>query len=69
MMIHVSFRPRRQEDRAVELPDGAKVADLMAAVGEPVDVTVAVRGNVPVAEDEALIDGEAILLLSAASGG
>ena len=69
MLVHVRFRPRRQEDRPVELPDGATVADLVAAVGEHIDVMVCVRDGVPVPEDEPLHDGEGLLLLSAASGG
>lgn len=69
MHVHVEFRPRRQEDRAVEVPSGATVADLIEAVGESVDIIVAVRGETPVPEDAVLEDGEALLLLSAASGG
>lgn len=69
MQINVTFRPRRQEDRSVALDDGAVVADLVRAVGESVDVMVALRGGRPIAEDEVLADGEAIVLLSAASGG
>lgn len=67
--VRVRFRPRRQEDREVELPDGASAGDLVAAVGESVDIIVAVRGGTPIPEDESLVDGEEILLLSAASGG
>jgi sulfur carrier protein ThiS len=67
--VQVEFRPRRKPDRAVELPAGATVGDLLEAVGEPRDHTLAVRGGSPVAEAEPLRDGEAILLLSAFSGG
>ncbi len=69
MHIHVRFRPRRQDDRTVELPEGATVADLMAACEAPVDVFVAVRAGQPISEMEPLVDGEELLLLSAASGG
>lgn len=69
MLVHVRFRPPRQEDRAVELPEGATVTDLISAVGEHVDVMVCVRGGVPIPEDERVRDGEHLLLLSAASGG
>jgi sulfur carrier protein ThiS len=67
--VLVEFRPRRRPGRAVDLPAGATVGDLLAAVGEPRDHTLAVRGETPVAEAEALLDGESILLLSAFSGG
>ncbi|MGB1587110.1 MAG: sulfur carrier protein ThiS [Thermoplasmatota archaeon] len=53
----------------MELPDGATVADLMAATGESIDVTLCLRGNIPVAEDTLLVDNESVTLLSAASGG
>ncbi len=69
MDIHVEFRPRRQEDRTVQVPSDATVADLIEAVGESVDIMVAVRGETPVPEDTVLEDGETLLLLSAASGG
>lgn len=69
MQVHVEFRPRRQEDRAVELTAGATAGDLVHAVGESTDIIVVVRGNTPIPEDEVLQDGETLLLLSAASGG
>lgn len=69
MNVRVEFRPKRQEDRLVELPEGATAADLVHAVGESTDVIVSVRGKIPIPEDEVLVDGETILLLSAASGG
>lgn len=67
--IQVEFRPKRQPDREVELPDGSFAQDLVRAVGESTDVIVAVRNKMPIPEDELLVDGETILLLSAASGG
>jgi sulfur carrier protein ThiS len=69
MKVHVEFRPRRQEDRPIELADGANAEDLVHAVGESTDIIVVVRGNTPIPEDEVLVDGETLLLLSAASGG
>ncbi|MGB0653281.1 MAG: MoaD/ThiS family protein [Thermoplasmatota archaeon] len=69
MQVNVRFRPRRQEDRAVEVPEGATAADVVQAVGEPLDVIVVVRAGVPIAEDSPVVDGEELLLLSAASGG
>jgi sulfur carrier protein ThiS len=67
--VLVEFRPRRKAAGPVELPAGATVGDLLKAVGEPRDHTLAVRGDAPVAEGEPLRDGESILLLSAFSGG
>ena len=69
LRVLVEFRPRRQPDRAVELAAGATVGDLLRAVGESADHTLAVRGQTPVTEAEPLRDGESILLLSAFSGG
>ena len=69
MRIDVRFRPRRLQDRSVDIAAGATVIDLMRAVGAAVDTYVAVRGGTPIPEDAPLIDGEEILLLSAASGG
>lgn len=69
MNVRVQFRPRRKPDAAVALPVGATVGDLLRAVGEGADSTLAVRGGTPIPEGEALRDGEEILLLSAFSGG
>ncbi len=69
MLVHVRFRPRRQDDRSVDLPDGATVKDLVEAVGEPIDVMVCVRGGAPIPDDSVLFEADELLLLSAASGG
>lgn len=69
MQVHVQFRPRRQPDRAVDLPAGAKVQDLLAATGQVADSTLVVRGKDPIPEGEDLQDGESLLLMSAFSGG
>ncbi|HUR25377.1 MAG TPA: MoaD/ThiS family protein [Candidatus Thermoplasmatota archaeon] len=69
VLVRVEFRPRRQTDRAIALAAGATVGDLLRAVGESADHTLAVRGETPIPEAEALRDGESILLLSAFSGG
>ncbi len=69
LQVNVRFRPRRQEDRPIDLPAGSTAGDLVAAVGEPTDMIVVVRQGTPIPEDEVLTDGEDILLLSAASGG
>jgi len=69
MQVLVTFRPRRQPDRAIELRAGATVADLLAAAGQGADSTLVIRGATPIPEDEVLQDGESLLLLSAFSGG
>jgi sulfur carrier protein ThiS len=69
VQVRVLFRPRRKSDATVSLPVGATVGDLLAAVQEGSDSTLAVRGSTPIPEGEALVDGEEILLLSAFSGG
>ncbi len=67
--VHVSFRPRRREPESLALPEGATVQDLLEAVGQPIDGTVAVRAGRPVPEDAPLVDGDEIVLLSSFSGG
>ncbi len=69
VQVRVLFRPRRKADAQVELSAGATVGDLLHAVGEGADSTLAVRGGTPIPEGEGLRDGEEILLLSAFSGG
>ncbi len=69
MQVTVSFRPRRQPDASLDLPAGATVADVLRAVGQSGDHTLVVRGSVPIPEDEPLVDRDALLLLSAFSGG
>lgn len=69
MQVHLRFRPRRIDDQAVDVPEGATVMDVMRAAGAEVDTYVAVRAGRPIPEDATVIDGEELLLLSAASGG
>jgi sulfur carrier protein ThiS len=69
MQVSVTFRPRRQPDRVVDLPAGATVADLLEATGQQRDHVLVVRGRDPIPEDEAVRDGEQLLVLSAFSGG
>ncbi len=69
MQVTISFRPRRYADRTLDLGPAAKVADVLQAVAQSGDHTLVVRAGVPIAEDEALADGDALLLLSAFSGG
>jgi len=69
MHVTVTFRPRRQADRVLELGASATVADVLAAVGQSRDSTLVLRGREPITEDDALADGDAITLLSAFSGG
>jgi sulfur carrier protein ThiS len=67
--VHASFRPRRREPCEVEVSVGATARDLLAALGQPVDGTVVVRGGVPIPETETLAEGDRLMLLSAFSGG
>ncbi len=67
--IQVEFRPRRKPSRDVELGPASTVGDVLAAVGESRDHTLVLRGKVPVAEDEAIHDGDVLVLVSAFSGG
>lgn len=69
MQVTVQFRPRRQPDRVVDLPAGATVADLLEATGQQRDHVLVVRGRDPIPEDEALQEGDELLVLSAFSGG
>ena len=69
VQVRVLFRPRRRDDATFQLPAGATVGDLLGAVHESPDSTLAVRGSTPIPEGESLVDGEEILLLSAFSGG
>jgi sulfur carrier protein ThiS len=68
-VVRVQFRPRRQEERLVPLPDGATVADVLREVGQPASSTLVVRGQDPVGESEPVRDGETLLLVSSFSGG
>jgi sulfur carrier protein ThiS len=67
--VTVTFRPRRQPPRAVDLPPGATVEALLGLLGTPPDTVLVVRGAAPVADDEALRDGDEVTVLSAFSGG
>jgi sulfur carrier protein ThiS len=67
--VHVTFRPRRQEDREVEVASGATARDVLVRLGQSVDGTVVVRGGVPIPETDAVAEGDRLLLLSAFSGG
>lgn len=68
MHVRVVFRPARQAARVVEV-QGATVAHLLEAVGQSGDSTLVVRGANPITEQDDLVEGEELLLLSAFSGG
>jgi sulfur carrier protein ThiS len=69
VQVHVTFRPRRQPDRTLDVPAGATVAEVLAAAGQSADSTLVVRGETPITERDEVRDGETLLLLSAFSGG
>lgn len=69
MQVNVSFRPRRQPETTLGLPNGATVRDVLAAVGQSQDSTLVIRAGVPIPEDEAVHDGDDLTILSAFSGG
>ncbi|MHB8634149.1 MAG: thiamine biosynthesis protein ThiS [Thermoplasmatota archaeon] len=69
MHVTVTFKPRRQPDREVEVPAGATVGALLASLSQAPESTLVVRGETPITESEKLVSGETLLLLSAFSGG
>ncbi|MES2153864.1 MAG: thiamine biosynthesis protein ThiS [bacterium] len=69
MQVRIVFRPAREPPRDVALSPGATVGDVLRAVGQSPDHTLAIRGSTPVPEDEPVVDGETLVLLSAFSGG
>lgn len=69
VQIQVTFRPRRRPPESVVVPAGARVGDLVKAVGMSADEALVVRGDAVITESEALHDGESITVMSAFSGG
>lgn len=67
--VQVQFRPRRDADCRLELPDGATAGDLLKRVGVSRDHVLVLRRATPIVETERLADGDEIVLLSAFSGG
>ena len=61
------FRTRRTED--VELPVGANGLDLLRRLDLAPDAHLLVRGDTPLPLDEALNEGDRLLILSVVSGG
>jgi len=59
----------RGKSRALRLHGRAKLSDLMAAMGWPLNSCIAVRDGVPIPSDEPLRDGDEIALLETFSGG
>ncbi len=53
----------------VELTAGATGMDLLDRLGLSPDAHILVRGDLPIAVDAALVDGERLIVLSAVSGG
>lgn len=69
MRVHLLFRPGVQEDRDLEIHDGATVADLLEAVGMPPSNTLVIRQEIPIPEGTPLVAEETLVVMSAASGG
>ncbi len=58
------------EPQVVELPDGATIADLLAALGIPQEeVKIAMRNSRQVDWDEKLQDGDRVAFIPAVGGG
>ena len=68
MRIFVDLHPGAGA-KVVDLPPDAKGMDLVRSLGLPPDVHILVRGEVPIPEDEGLIDGERIRVIGVVSGG
>ncbi len=68
MRVTAELFPAR-ETKSVELPQGASGYDLMKHLGLAPDVHLLVRGDVPIAIDEKLRDGERVRVISVVSGG
>jgi sulfur carrier protein ThiS len=59
----------RGESRAVRVPVGSKLSNLMSTLEMPLTSCIAVRGGTPIPSDEPLRDGDRITLLETFSGG
>jgi len=59
----------RREERAVELPEGARGFDLLKALGLAPDAHLLLRGETPIPHDEPLREGERVRVLTVVSGG
>lgn len=53
----------------VELPERARVRDLLKKIGYRVQGSVVVKNSLPIIEDEELKDGDKLRVFLAASGG
>jgi len=69
MKVTVHLLPTRKETKVLELGEGATVESAIRALGLYPDAWIAMRGEVPIAADEALEDGDEVKLISAVSGG
>ena len=69
MMVIVHLLPARKETREVDMPEGAKVEDVVRALGLVPDGWIAVRGDVPLPSDEPVANGDDLKLISVVSGG
>jgi|Deesub1362A_J573_1020465.scaffolds.fasta_scaffold00253_9 sulfur carrier protein ThiS len=64
MMVKIVFR-----DREFELPGGITILQALKMLDIPSQTVIPVRGDELIPEDEPLMDGEEIELISVISGG
>lgn len=60
---------RENITKTIELPDNARVRDLIKRLGYTVQGVVVLRNSTPIVEDEKLRDGEKLTIILTASGG
>jgi len=68
MRIVAEILPARQEHE-VQLGEKSTGSDLLRALKLAPDAHILVRGDVPIAIDERLVDGDRIRVLAVVSGG
>ena len=69
MLVTIHLLPTRKETRKVEVGEGAKVEDVVRALGLLPDGWIAVRGDIPLPLDEPMKEGDEVKLISVVSGG
>jgi len=69
MMVTIHLLPTKKETKKVEVAEGAKVEDVIRALGLRPDGWIAVLDDIPLPSDEPLREGDAIKLISVVSGG
>ena len=56
-------------ERAVKLPTGSIVEDVVKALGFNVSAQIVLRGKIPIPVDEPVVDGDTLRIIEAFSGG